>query len=575
MSTSDSEVYISDSENESTSKEHETRRINVSGEDINENGVQAEVLSKSDAGSVEGHSRRGSLESDDGLSFESFDDFERWAIRRIKEVCNGERRNCILHSAIFRNDKGTPEEIETGIQDFIRRGKNCELKWLIRHANHYHVIHDCKWTNGQCRCFGQLFHKLSSKRGPTNITFGQIKEKDAKNLIEYHFQAGRQFHYLQFGDCGGSTLLDRLESIQFNEYPELEREDRGHFGMVAQCGIQSKIFWGTSEQQTSVQYNSEHDSSDEGLHGQKKRRKFDHRRAQDQEAEEISKFMISICASPITDADRTTPWIDSKYRFINDIEYSVKKAKNFLHMKFSKMSLKEFKNFYQERLDNDQPCLWSAPNINEFDNMYFDLDTSVYKALQLLIFQYHGSTANYEIPDNDLWKNTVFTYIKELILFLDKKSGKNNCQYYISPSCSGKTFFFDMIKDYLLLHGNMSNWNRNSQFPLQMCVDKKIIFWNEPNCEEAALEDLKKVLGGEYYAANIKNRMHTEIRRTPVIITANHRIFPNKPEWECRISYHTWDHAPFLLDNGSKRLHPMAFSKLINLCENYFEEELI
>ena len=47
-----------------------------------------------------------------------------------------------------------------------------------------------------------------------------------------------------------------------------------------------------------------------------------------------------------------------------------------------------------------------------------------------------------------------------------------------------------MIRDFFLFHGNMTDINRYESFPFENCVDKKVIFWNEPNCDDKAYETL-------------------------------------------------------------------------------------
>ena len=514
----------------------------------------------------------GSIRDVDGLS----DDKTGLLTGLIKDIYRGDRAGCFLHSGVIRSNKGTRQEIKIIFNDIIGRGRNCYFKFIIKHADHYHILHDCKWSNGQCRCFGPRFIKFCTRRHSVPNSITTVSEADWENLFNYHFQCERELYYGKIGTSDGSELYDRLKSLQSRQYGEQDRSLTEARGFMETCGNTNQILWPESSRQDSNGDDSEFNSNTKEANNKGRKRKYDIRN-QDQEAKDVAELFIDICASPITDGDRTTPWINSKYKFLNDIEYGVKKAKNYLHMKFSKMSLSDFVDFYEDREERNKFNLWSAHSKEVFDDIYFDKDTSLYKCLQLLIYQIKrsGLSSTYEIKDSEYWKYEVMSYLKDLFLFLDNKTGKQNTQYYVSSSCSGKTFFFDMIKDFLLLHGNMSNWNRNSQFPLQMCVDKKVIFWNEPNCEEAALEDLKKVLGGEYYAANIKNRMHTEIRRTPVIITGNQLIFPNKPEWTCRIKYFNWQTAPFLLDNGSKRLHPLTVLELIKMCENYFEEKII
>lgn len=522
------------------------------------------------------------LGDSEGLLRRSEDTRSGFLTREIRKITQTDRRNCIYHSGVIGFDGGNCEEIQAAIADVITRGKNCFFKFVIKHAGHYHVIHDCKWSNGQCRCFGPLFNKLHSKRHTATNGITELSETSWQNIIKYHFQYGRILQYGKIGTCDGSELYDRLQGLQSNEDKEQNGNTYETGGVVETCGGANEIIWQSTGGQTDIRSYTEHYTDGTAQNKTKSRkRKYGETepcRAKDEEAEKIAKLIERICASPITDAERTTPWIESKYKMLNDQDYEVKKAKNFIHMKFSKFTIKDFIDFYDEREEADIPCHWAANSVSDIDNIYFDLDTSIYKCIQLLIWQTYpsGLDKNFDIKSDDkTWKIHVFQYVKDLINFLDKKSGKNNGQYYVSPSCSGKSFFFDMIRDFFLLHGNMSNWNRANQFPLQMCIDKKVIFWNEPNCEPAAHEDLKKLFGGEPLSANIKNRMHVEIRRTPVITTANSLIFDRTPEWNCRLKYYTWQTAPFLLDNGSYRLHPLTFKQLVSMCENYYEETLI
>ena len=172
------------------------------------------------------------------------------------------------------------------------------------------------------------------------------------------------------------------------------------------------------------------------------------------------------------------------------------------------------------------------------------------------------------------WKPTMYAYVRELIEFIDKKRGKMNTDVYISPPCAGKTLFMDLIRDYLINCGQMSNWNRNSNFPLQTCGYTRVIFWNEPNYEISVESNLLKLLGGDSLNASVKNQNDVNIEKTPVFVTSNKDPFPHSPEFNYRLRRHEWRAAPFLKVCGGKKLHPLSFQYLINECENYYRDDI-
>lgn len=206
----------------------------------------------------------------------------------------------------------------------------------------------------------------------------------------------------------------------------------------------------------------------------------------EQEAQAIEAQLLKIGCSPITDGDRSKAWNLSRLKYYTDYALSMKLAKNSIKLKFASMSIPEYQVYYE----NSFSYIWGAVDGSSVDKKYFTVDVSTFKIFQLLIFQFHRASLSqtYTIIDNK-WRTPVFAYLRNLFKFINRQNGKKNTQYYLSGPCSGKTFWFNCIRDFLLNTGNMSNWNRSSQFPMQMCVDVRLIFWNGPNVEPSALED--------------------------------------------------------------------------------------
>lgn len=509
---------------------------------------------------------------------ERLQDNERESIRTLRgTIIKRGRGDCILHSSAIRITEEGDLTVEGAINAIIERGKNCQLKLIVRHSDHYHVIHDCKSSNGSCRCFGLLFSKLYSTRSGKRNTIIATTEEEFENLFLYHLQEGRKTIFYKFGEQSGKgELPSGFETIQLRRYSQPRRILPETRGTMETCSSENEILWGdTSGQMYSPSCSNRNNNNSQ--HNKKEswisRNRRSTTREKDQEAEKITALMIKLCTSPIENCFQNKAWTDTDYKFMDTSDNSIRKALNYVNRMFYNMSLKEIFDFYESR---EETPLWQAHSIDTFNETYFDLNTSIYKCVQLILFQEGFQLAeDYEIPENDNWKPILYEFLKDLIYFLDKRTGKQNCYYFISPSCSGKSFFWDMICDYMLLSGNMTNWNRNCQFPLQNCVDKKIILWNEPNCEDSALESLKKITGGEPYSANIKNKQHQLIKRTPIVVTANHIIFPNIPEFTSRVRYFYWKTAPFLLSNKSYRLHPMTFHELIKKTMNYYQEDIL
>lgn len=147
-------------------------------------------------------------------------------------------------------------------------------------------------------------------------------------------------------------------------------------------------------------------------------------------------------------------------------------------------------------------------------------------------------------------------FTKFLYLLLNKKSGKRNCLNIYGPPSSGKTYFTRMVKEAMITSGQILNMSRNSQFPFNNCVCKRVLLWDEPAYEQNALETLKTLFSGDETVANKKYSDFEIIPRTPVIVTANRNEFPRTPAFQCRIKNYTFESAEFLKD--LKYLHPMA-----------------
>lgn len=180
---------------------------------------------------------------------------------------------------------------------------------------------------------------------------------------------------------------------------------------------------------------------------------------------------------------------------------------------------------------------------------YLSLEDSEEVVIRLLRSQY-----------KDGWVN----FLQRLWNVCEKAEGKKNSMFILGDPNSGKSFFFDMVCAFHLNVGHVKNFNKNTSFPLNDCVNKRILLWNEPNIETAAFDTVKMLLGGDPLPADVKFESNNVISRTPVILTSNSCPF-NKDNavWTSRIYFEpTWRSQPWLQDVHGYP-HPRTYANIM------------
>ena len=193
--------------------------------------------------------------------------------------------------------------------------------------------------------------------------------------------------------------------------------------------------------------------------------------------------------------------------------------------------------------------------------------TETYSAvLQLLAFQ----------NDNDAYK--VDEFCNSLCSILDKTNGKRNSLWVMSSHSAGKNFFFDAVTSYFLNIGYISNPIRHNIFAFMDCVDRRVIMWNEAQCDAYFYEEVKALLAGDSPKVNYKMQgPKTVAAPTPVIILSNRDTFPDTEEFNCTLCKYTWRTAPLLEQWALKKPHPLYTLELLiffSQCCN-LEDEII
>lgn len=165
--------------------------------------------------------------------------------------------------------------------------------------------------------------------------------------------------------------------------------------------------------------------------------------------------------------------------------------------------------FLKTRKINIERLIYSA-RWNRIDDYYYDIPTSVDILEKIVFYQNHED------------ETSTYIFLKDLFEILDMRIPKCNCMVILSPPNAGKNFFFDCVINSMINFGQMGSFNKYSGFPIQECVNRRVILWNEPNFEPAAEETLKCLFGGDACNAKVKYQGDVVINKTPISLFAGH-----------------------------------------------------
>ena len=415
-----------------------------------------------------------------------------------------------------------------------RRG----LLQVCREDSHVHVVHDCNFSNGTCRCdwfkkaktFG--LHLRRDRSGTRRDSCRSRDISDIYRLILYYSTKGRSTVYQRIA---GETT--RIPSEGYN-LPETRPE--GMYQSIREMEIQIS---GDGTELRCDDTITFHDEPDERRSTQEPKRK--RRKICFQEKVQLQVVQV-LTENPIcppeaivkTSVWRNNPDLRFKDMTCREIKIAISSFKDDLVT----WSMEHYQKMYQ-----DSKCvpIFSA-GYGNFDDYYYNIENSIEILKQLVKFQCGN--------DDD----AILDFVTTLFNVLERKQPKLNTIVVHSPSSAGKNFFFDAIKSYYINCGHLCNANKYNNFPFQDAEGRRLVFWNEPNYSPEFLEPIKEILGGDSTSVNVKYQHDTPVYRTPVIVTTNNVVsFMTHPAFTDRIKVYRWMTAPFLAD-FSKKPNPLA-----------------
>lgn len=423
-------------------------------------------------------------------------------------------RNRLIHEVIGLGSDQIINKIFE-IQNRIRKRSNTYIfSWHITDTQpHIHIVHQCDWKFRECRCFG--FNLPFERRKSSNHWTNEITEQYWSNLLQYLTQTSRWCPEINIS----GKQWKSIRGIKYIPNEELHC-NRGQ-GQMENSGCPN---------QTSSQRSDDEELSYPINEPNNKRSKRTTSNRKKMDEESMEKFIMSNIVTPINAISRSKPWKNSIYKYINEEDKIYRRVIN--NIKTQTMSY-TYEDFLHLHLNNNSQFVAINTSPEEY---YYDKETSFKILLDLLQFQFNDSYLESDIPINQ----QVSTFILDLFDILEKKKPKVNCIEVISQPSAGKNYFFDCITNFYVNIGNIANFNRNNQFPLQDAFDRRINIWNEPNCETGAYDTIKMLFGGDPCPAKVKYKDDIIIFRTPIIILSNKNCFPRDKAFNDRMIRYRW-----------------------------------
>lgn len=423
------------------------------------------------------------------------------------------------------------------------------LMW-VDEGDHIHVIHDCPFSNGQCRCFFSKTEDFRRDvRGPMRrlryIT--EMDELDWSNVFLYFVLSKWESNSQVWINGRLQREPHRDEIIQWENMCRrsreiLEGEDervRYHSGLEDGHHEDSGSVVQAGALQTRKKRSADGDS---GLPSKKTKLS-----AFQKTVEQVQSLLGEYFVMPpvnlrnvIVNTEDTLDLYDPK----NQNNYIA--ACKYVQSKIVKLKFSDFRRLY----DGKRPVFY-ANNVDPFD-YYHDIPTSTDIIVQLLRLQFN---------DDDDKVREFLTNVRDWFNLLGwEGNSKIQAICIVGAANSGKSFFFDMLACLAYNTGTIGKVNnKHNKFSFQEIVNRRFIIANELSMEDSAIDDFKKLCEGAAFNFSVKYESDGIHTKTPVCIISNRLLeICFHPDFkDVRLKTMHWKKAAFLAE-FKKKAYPLA-----------------
>lgn len=114
----------------------------------------------------------------------------------IRKVCRVFKRTRLLHDFIYFADEC---ELFSQVRRAVRRLERFNIFFICYHEGNAHVIHDCAYTGGRCRCTAVRNFRGNRKRLRSTTWEYEWSNRRWQHLLVYLEKPPRQYLYAQAG----------------------------------------------------------------------------------------------------------------------------------------------------------------------------------------------------------------------------------------------------------------------------------------------------------------------------------------------------------------------------------------
>lgn len=379
-------------------------------------------------------------------------------------------------------------------------------------GTHLHVVHDCPFSNGTCRCRilqGPDFRGQVRRLSRRVRSIQELDSIDWTNVILYFIlskwpcqsqvwingRLQRQAH---------NDQVVRWKCMQRERREILAREDAGagHHGEEEQPGLQD----GGESVRAGVSGIGEKRRSASGATGVPKRTKFERI-----SAKVLSLLSDAYCIPAKHIKDIMTLTEDAHFLFDPSNDKYFQSACDMFTMSHNKYTLCDFKNLYSKCT----PIFYAN-----------DTDPFVYYHTREESFNFVKELLEFQMNNDD---ESIKMFLCNIRDWFNKFGWNNNIKMnalcIIGPPNSGKNYFFDMIAAIAFNVGHIGRVNnKTNNFALQECYGKRLVVGNEISMEEGAFDDFKKLCEGAAFNIRVKFQGDKIFTKAPVLLISNNRL---------------------------------------------------
>lgn len=416
-------------------------------------------------------------------------------------------------------------------------------------GDHIHVVHDCAYPGGQCRCRIMQHQEIrgSLQKPLRRIKYmSEIDPTDWANVLLY-------FGVSKWPSPSQTWIGGRLQRSTDYDQAVRWKQMQGRSREILERETEGNGYHGVGEQQCS--------QDDRGLVPEGPVQLGKHKRSLREGDSTVvgkkTKFSrIAGSVQSLLSQYYCLPANHLKHILVHNMDNdwlydpTIEKYYNnacdlFVHI-HNKYSLADFADLYSKCT----PTFYSN-DIDPF-GYYHDRETSKMFIKQLLQHQFNDD------------EEQIKYFLVNIRDWFDKLGWDGNVKMNTlliegPPNC-GKNYFFDMLSAIAYNVGHIGRvCNKTNNFPLQDCFNRRLCIANEMSVEDTAVEDMKKLCEGTAFNIRVKYQGDKIFTKAPVIVITNNYIdFMHRPEFiGVRVKKYIWTQCD-LLKESDKKPYPLC-----------------